>query len=221
MLLAQATHTPHRSAGRSRSASVTASARKHERDPSSVKSPHSVGPAQNHAHVGQSSLPRSCANMSLLSGERKHIVLCRSKIHGWGAFMGQPIAKGEFIGEYVGERISQEESDRRGCLYDALNRSYLFQLNEDMCLDAAHKGSKFKFINHAKKSNCVPRVMVVASSDHRIGFYAQRPIALGDEIVFDYNHGKEDMQGLEPSWYCALACFPEITIAVSALYVHV
>jgi len=66
--------------------------------------------------------------------------------------MGQPIVKGEFIGEYLGERISQEESDRRGCLYDALNRSYLFQLNECMCLDAAHKGSKFKFTNHAKKT---------------------------------------------------------------------
>ena len=62
---------------------------------------------------------RHCLNINIHSGNRKvclqaifefdsdstpqHILLGRSKIHGWGAFTKEPIKKNEFVTEYTGE----------------------------------------------------------------------------------------------------------------------
>ena len=43
--------------------------------------------------------------------------------------MGEDSAKGDLVAEYTGELVSQEEADRRGTIYDAVNKSYLFNLN--------------------------------------------------------------------------------------------
>jgi len=63
---------------------------------------------------------------------------------GWGCFIGEEAEKGEFVAEYVGEIISQEEVDRRGGLYDKVKSSYVFTLNADCALDAARLGRIFK-----------------------------------------------------------------------------
>ena len=47
--------------------------------------------------------------------------------------MGEPIKKGDYIGEYVGEVVSREEGERRGLIYDKRNLSYLFDLNISRC----------------------------------------------------------------------------------------
>jgi histone-lysine N-methyltransferase EZH2 len=56
---------------------------------------------------------------------------------GWGCFIGEDVEKGEFIAEYVGELISQEEVERRARIYDRVKTSYIFSLNEDYAVDAA------------------------------------------------------------------------------------
>ena len=67
---------------------------------------------------------------------------------GWGAFLHGSAREDDFLGEYTGDLISQEEADRRGRIYDRMNNSYLFNLNEQWVLDARHRGNKFRFANH-------------------------------------------------------------------------
>jgi len=54
----------------------------------------------------------------------------RSAIAGWGLFSGEKVKAGQFLGEYKGEIIGNEESERRGLLYDKKGVSFLFTLNK-------------------------------------------------------------------------------------------
>ena len=73
---------------------------------------------------------------------------------GWGLYTKHALKKGDYIHEYLGELISQEEAERRGVIYDKMNMSYLFNLSSDLCVDASRKGNKMRFMNHSSKPNC-------------------------------------------------------------------
>ena len=49
--------------------------------------------------------------------------------------MGEPVKKGEFLGEYVGEVVSNDEAETRGLIYNKRNLSYLFSLNRSKSSD--------------------------------------------------------------------------------------
>jgi histone-lysine N-methyltransferase EZH2 len=58
---------------------------------------------------------------------------------GWGAFLQGSCNEDDFLGEYTGDLITQDEADRRGRIYDRMNNSYLFNLNRQWVLDARHR----------------------------------------------------------------------------------
>ena len=77
----------------------------------------------------------TCQNRSIALGKQKHVRMGRSKLSaaGWGLFVDDFVAKDEFIIEYIGEMVSQKEADRRGAVYDKVDRRY----DDDFGMDNA------------------------------------------------------------------------------------
>lgn len=137
-----------------------------------------------------------CCNVNMLRGGHKKLGVSFSTTHGWGTFAREPIKRGEFIYEYKGAIISQEEAERRGSIYDKNAISFLFDANEDAVVDAIRKGNKSKFANHSSVNpKCMPKVFRVGG-EHRIAFWAQQDIKRGEEIFFDYGYSGESA----PDW---------------------
>jgi SET domain-containing protein len=121
------------------------------------------------------------------------VVVRESTIQGMGVFATRPIAKGERILEYVGERISHAEADTR---YDdaamARHHTFLFTLDETTCIDGAVGGNDSRFINHS----CAPNAYSLDDGG-RIFIVAGKAIAEGEEVLYDYAYTIERGDTLE------------------------
>lgn len=117
--------------------------------------------------------------------------LRQSPIQGRGAFATRRIRKGARIIEYAGERITQDEADKR---YDdeAMGRhhTFLFTLDERTVIDAAVDGNEARFINHSCDPNCQALI-----EDDRIFIYALKDISPGQELCYDYAY--ERVEGMD------------------------
>ncbi|XP_060194154.1 histone-lysine N-methyltransferase CLF-like isoform X2 [Lycium barbarum] len=136
-----------------------------------------------------------CMNMKLLLKQHQRILLGRSDVSGWGAFLKNSVEKHEYLGEYTGEIISHHEADKRGKIYDRENSSFLFNLNDQFVIDAYGKGDKLKFANHSPDPNCYAKVIMTAG-DHRVGIFAKERICAGKELFYDYHYTPETA----PAW---------------------
>ena len=63
-----------------------------------------------------------CRNDNISMKRNAHLLVAESTINGagWGLFTKYALQKGDFVHEYVGEIITQEEAERRGVIYDKL-----------------------------------------------------------------------------------------------------
>ena len=97
---------------------------------------------------------------------------------GLGLFATEAFKKGELVIEYTGEKITEEEANRRG-------GKYLFELNDNWTIDGKGRENKARYLNHSCKPNCYPEL---DENEEHIFIYAKRAIAPGEELT--YNYGK-------------------------------
>lgn len=114
---------------------------------------------------------------------------------GLGLFARTDIKKGEFIIEYTGEHISEEEADRRGGMY-------LFSLGEDGVIDGRGRENLARYVNHACRPNCEAEHN---EEDGRVRIYAIRSIKAGEELTYDYGREFFD-EHIKPKGCRCVAC---------------
>ncbi|XP_043309900.1 histone-lysine N-methyltransferase NSD3 isoform X2 [Cervus canadensis] len=101
----------------------------------------------------------------------------RTERRGWGLRTKRSIKKGEFVNEYVGELIDEEECRLR------IKRAHE---NSDRIIDAGPKGNYSRFMNHSCNPNCETQKWTV-NGDVRVGLFALCDIPAGMELTFNYN----------------------------------
>jgi len=110
-----------------------------------------------------------------------------SEVHGLGVFARERIPERSRIIEYLGERISHQEADRRYDDHDENdNHTFLFNVDRGLVIDAGVNGNEARFINHSCEPNCESVI------EHRhVYIEALRDIEPGEELCYDYQIGRE------------------------------
>jgi len=105
-----------------------------------------------------------------------------SALHGRGVFTAGRIARGTRIIEYLGERVSHAEADRRySHRPPADNHTFLFIVDARTVIDAGVDGNEARFVNHACEPNCESVI-----ENRRVFIEALRTIEAGEELTYDY-----------------------------------
>jgi SET domain-containing protein len=141
--------------------------------------------------------------MSVSTNGREPLYIVRSShIHGRGVFALRYIRKGTRILEYIGQRIDNDEADRR---YDdtkmSRHHTFLFTLDKNTVIDGAAEtgGGDASFINHSCDPNCEAVI-----TGKKIFIHALRGIEPGEELAYDYQYertGENDAE-LEKFYVC-------------------
>lgn len=110
-----------------------------------------------------------------------------SKVHGKGCFARKDIPKGTRISEYVGDRITWAESDKRYEGYDVNdNHTFLFIVDRKTVIDGGVGGNDARYINHSCAENCESTV-----EKGRVYIDAIKDIKKGEELGYDYQIGRD------------------------------
>ncbi len=114
----------------------------------------------------------------------------KSKIHANGVFATENIQKGKKIIEYIGEKVTRAEGDRRSerRLKRHLNSKkigsvYIFELNKKYDIDGSPFYNKARYINHSCSPNC--EVEIIRG---HIWIISIKNIKKGQELSYDYGY---------------------------------
>lgn len=116
----------------------------------------------------------------------------QSSIHGRGLYARCAIEAGTDIIQYIGEKISKEESSRRALEWEAKARKrgsglvYIFELDDEWDLDGRRGRNPARYINHSCDGNCE-----AINYEGEIWIVARKAIAAGEELTYDYGYDME------------------------------
>ncbi|DBA03464.1 TPA: hypothetical protein N0F65_002872 [Lagenidium giganteum] len=126
-----------------------------------------------------------CSNQRIQRGERPATKIIRCGEKGLGLVTLQPVRSGEFVAEYMGEIVTEQEYLMRRVLYHNEKHRYMMVLSGGEVIDATRMGGVARFINHSCQPNCGVEKWEV-NGEERCGIFALRDIYPGEELSFDY-----------------------------------
>ncbi|XP_042296720.1 histone-lysine N-methyltransferase ASH1L [Sceloporus undulatus] len=129
-----------------------------------------------------------CCNQRI---QRHEWVQClerfRAEEKGWGIRTKESLKAGQFIIEYLGEVVSEQEFRNRMIeQYHNHSDHYCLNLDSGMVIDSYRMGNEARFINHSCNPNCEMQKWSV-NGVYRIGLYALKDMPAGTELTYDYN----------------------------------
>lgn len=145
-----------------------------------------------------------CKSRLVQKGRKVPLTIFKTRNRGWGVKSSEDLIRGEFIDTYLGEVITNEETDRRGDAAGAEKDSYLYSLDKFLgdsfegrplepedcyVVDGQHMGGPTRFINHSCEPNCRQYTVSYNKYDLRLftlAFFAYEDIPAGTELTFDY-----------------------------------
>ena len=140
---------------------------------------------QQHGSVTQTGGNSHAKRSSRSTGPRVDKARCwfqieirRSKIHRWGVFALEAIPARRRVIEYTGEKIDNDEHERRS----GKGPLYFFALNEHRVIDPSVGGSGAEYINHSCDGN-----LESFTYGGRIYLSSRRRIDPGEELSYDYH----------------------------------
>ena len=114
----------------------------------------------------------------------------KSKVHGHGVFATKDIRKNTRVIQYIGEKVSRAEGNRRSeeRIKKYLNSKkmgsvYIFELNKNFDLDGSPLYNKARYINHSCDPNCEVDIL-----DGKIWISSIKKIKKGEELNYDYGY---------------------------------
>ncbi|XVF47855.1 hypothetical protein PTKIN_Ptkin03bG0143900 [Pterospermum kingtungense] len=130
--------------------------------------------------------PETCTNRPFR--KEKKIRVVKTELCGWGVEAAEPIKKGDFIIEYIGEVINDAQCEQRlwDMKYKGVKNFYMCEIRKDFTIDATFKGNTSRFLNHSCDPNCVLEKQV--DGETRVGVFAARSIEVGEPLTYDYRY---------------------------------
>ena len=117
---------------------------------------------------------------------------------GLGLFARQELSDNTWVGDYVGEVLSQEEYLQR---YPNEDAAYVLSANTDYNIDAADpaRSSFLRYANHSRDFNMIYTVLRVRGRRQKhVKFYTTRRVLPGEELCFDYGEQYWTERNLRP-----------------------
>lgn len=142
-----------------------------------------------------------CANQRFQQHKYAAVDIIQTPTKGFGLRAQAPLAKDDFVYEYIGEVINHDTFLRRMTQYKSehIEHFYFMMLQRDEYIDATKRGGRSRFINHSCNPNCYVSKWHVGRHV-RMGIFAKRAILAGEELTFNYN---VDRYGNDPQpCYC-------------------
>ncbi|XP_063834524.1 uncharacterized protein LOC135083730 [Ostrinia nubilalis] len=129
-----------------------------------------------------------CSNRAFEKRLYPKMVPYRTPHRGWGLKTLEDIKAGQFVIEYVGELIDEEEFRRRmNRMHEIRDENFYFlTLDKERMIDAGPKGNLARFMNHCCEPNCETQKWTVLG-DVRVGLFAINDIPANSELTFNYN----------------------------------